>query len=88
MKLKLALATVLAAAAPLAGANPQNPQPSFRDFEPVESQPATAGTVIVHQFPQPSFNDAAPIERAATQIQPQPATEVLVQQLPQPSFQG
>lgn len=88
MKSKLTLAAVLAAFATLANAEAQNPQPSFQDFAPVESQPVAAGTAIVHQFPQPSFIDAAPTERADAAIEPKPAASVVVQQLPQPSFQG
>lgn len=83
MKRTLALA-VLAAASISAYAG--NPQPSFNDNAPVQSQPASTETAVARaDLPQPSFNDAMAV---STQVVVTPSSNPAATIAPAPSFAG
>ena len=83
MKRTLALA-VLAAASISAYAG--NPQPSFNDNAPVQSQPASSDTAIARgDLPKPSFNDNA---EANAQAIVTPSVSATMATIPAPSFAG
>lgn len=84
MKRTLALA-VLAAASLSAYAG--NPQPSFNDNAPVQSQPASTGDTAIarRDLPQPSFNDNAEANNAVVVT---PGVNATMATIPAPSFAG
>ena len=83
MKRTLALA-VLAAASLSAYAG--NPQPSFNDNAPVQSQPVSTETAVARgDLPKPSFNDNA---EANAQAIVAPSVNATMATIPAPSFAG